>query len=139
MIDLDQLAFKVDHFDWHGDDRIEVRGRWFGVHGRRFMRPTLHVRVRGRRRRMLALLDHKPWSPDDEGTWIAAFAWRGDHDGVTSARLEVAPDIVLDLPAPGAAQPGTTINPRPRPRPEPRRPPTAPKNAAAEPAPAPAA
>src|SRR3954453_5279610 len=104
MMELDQLAFEVDHFDWPEDDRIEVRGRWFGVSGRRFVRPTLHVRIAGRRRRMLALLDHKPWSPDDESTWVAAFAWRGTHDGVSTARLEVAPDVILDLPQPGATE-----------------------------------
>ena len=59
------------------DDRLEVTGRWFGVRGRRFMRPTLHVRVDGRRRRLIAVLDHKPWAADTEDTWTAAFAWRG--------------------------------------------------------------
>src|SRR4051794_5956538 len=76
MMDLDQLAFEVERFEWQGDDRLEVSGRWYGVRGRRFMRPTLHVRAGGRRRRMIALLDHKPWAADSEDTWVAAFAWR---------------------------------------------------------------
>src|SRR4051794_26363622 len=131
MMDTDQLTFEVERFEWVADDRLEVSGRWFGVRGRRFMRPTLHVRVAGRRRRMIAVLDHKPWSPDEEGTWIAAFAWRGTHDDVTAVRLEGGTDIVLELPPPGEAVPGTTITPRPRQRREPR-PVTAPKRPPAE-------
>src|SRR6478735_380523 len=124
MTDLEHPAFELERFEWPADDRLELSGRWFGVHGRRFVRPTLHVRVDGRRRRMLALLDHKPWSPDDAGTWIAAFAWRGEREELTSARLEVAPDIVLDLPLPGELTAGTTLTPRAR---EPRKSPPGPK------------
>ena len=128
MMDLDHLSFEVERFDWQAD-QLEIRGRWYGVHGRRFVRPTLHARVDGRRRRMLALLDHKPWSPDEAGTWIAAFAWRGEREELTSARLEVAPDIVFDLPLPGAVTPGTMLTPRAREarKPSPRPTPTAPK------------
>ena len=80
MMSLDELTFELERFEWQGEDRLEVRGRWFGVRGQRFMRPTLHVRAGdsgGRRRRMIAVLDHKPWAPDDDGVWIAAFVWRG--------------------------------------------------------------
>ena len=48
MMDLDHLSFEVEGFDWR-DDRLELRGRWFGVHGRRFVRPTLHARADSRR------------------------------------------------------------------------------------------
>ena len=65
---LADLAFEVERFKWTSDDRLEVTGRWFGVRGRRFMRPTLHVRVDGRRRRLIAVLDHKPWAADAEQT-----------------------------------------------------------------------
>ena len=110
-----ELAFEIERFEWTGDDRLEVTGRWFGVRGQRFMRPTLHVRVGDRRRRMIALLDHKPWPADGEGPWIAAFSWRGPPDGVTAARLEVAPDVVIDLPAPGADAAGATPESPPTP------------------------
>ncbi|MDA0185407.1 hypothetical protein OJ997_34190, partial [Solirubrobacter phytolaccae] len=127
---LDELTFELERFDWHDGDRLEVRGRWFGVRGQRFMRPTLHVRAGGRRRRMIALLDHKPWAPDGEGAWIAAFSWRGPVEEITAARLEVSPDVVLELGEPGAH--GLTLNPRPRPRR------TAPKSTAFAPPPKPA-
>src|SRR3954470_3025951 len=53
MIDVDELTFEVERFEWAAEDRLEVSGRWFGGRGRRFMRPTLHLRVGGRRRRRL--------------------------------------------------------------------------------------
>jgi hypothetical protein len=113
---LAEPAFEIERFEWTGEGRLEVCGRWFGLRGRRFVRPTLNVRLGDRRRRMVAVLDHKPWAPDGDGTWIAAFAWRGPHDAITAARLEVAPDVVLDLPSPGDTAAGTTVTARARPR-----------------------
>jgi hypothetical protein len=117
-----ELAFEVERFEWTNDERLEISGRWYGLRGHRFMRPTLHVRVGDRRRRrMIAVLDHKPWAPEEDGPWIAAFAWRGPPDGVTAVRLEVAPDVILDLPNPGPAAAGTSLTARARPRREVRR------------------
>src|SRR5436309_8604741 len=93
---LAQLSFELDGFGWTGEERLEVTGRWFGVRGRRFVRPTLTLRAAGRRRRMIALLEHKPWAADDEAAWIAAFTWRGPPEDIAGARLEVAPDVVLE-------------------------------------------
>src|SRR3954462_1012594 len=114
-----ELGFELESFDFIAGDRLEVTGRWFGVRGRRFVRPVVNLRVDGRRRRMIAVLDHKPWAADGEGTWIAAFAWQGEHGRITNARLEVAPDVVLDLPVPGDDAAGTILHPRP-PKREPR-------------------
>src|SRR4051794_15688546 len=131
-----ELGFELESFEWTTADRLELTGRWFGVRGRRFMRPVVNLRVDGRRRRMIAVLDHKPWAADAEGTWIAAFAWRGEHGRITNARLEVAPDVVLDLPAPGDDAAGTLLPPPP-PRPEPRQGAAPPAEAAAPAAPPP--
>ncbi|MDA0136116.1 hypothetical protein OJ962_01300, partial [Solirubrobacter sp. CPCC 204708] len=139
---LDELTFELERFDWQGPERLEVRGRWFGVRGQRFMRPTLHLKAGGRRRRLIAALDHKPWAPDDDGVWIAAFAWRGSpEDHVTGARLELTPEIVLDLGAPGEAASGQSLTPRPRPRrvAKPKPAPVAPARAAAPPTSSPGA
>src|SRR6478609_1068928 len=113
---LTDLAFELERFAWTDDDRLEVVGRWFGVRGHRFIRPTLHLRLGDRRRRLIALLDDKPWAADGDGTWIASFPWPDEHDGVTAARLEVAPDVILDLPSAGEAAAGASLTPRPRPR-----------------------
>src|SRR3954452_2579603 len=95
---LTQLGFALEHFRWAGEERLEVTGRWFGVRGRRFVRPTITLRAGGRRRRLIALLDHKPWPATENEPWTAAFAWRGAHEAITAARLEVAPDVILELP-----------------------------------------
>lgn len=95
-------AFELERFEWTADKRIEVEGRWLGVRGRRFVRPTLTLRADGEVRRMLALLDHKPWDPS-QAEWIAAFAWDGEHDGIDEAELAVAPGVEVMLPAPREA------------------------------------
>src|SRR5919107_2570060 len=110
------LGFELERFDWAEDERLEVTGRWFGVRGRRFVRPTLTLRAAGRRRRPIAVLDHKPWAASDEVAWTAAFALRGAREDVTTARLEVSPDVVLELPPPGGTAEATLIHPAPRAR-----------------------
>ena len=45
MMDLDHLSFELERFDWQGEP-VGIRGRWYGVARPRFVRPTLHVRVR---------------------------------------------------------------------------------------------
>src|SRR3954465_3860059 len=125
---LAELSFELDGFQWAGEERLEVSGRWFGVRGRRFVRPTLTLRAGGRRRRLVALLEHKPWAAGEESAWTAACAGRGDREDITAARLEVASDVVLELPPPGEASAGTLLHPRPRrraPAPPPAEPPPA--------------
>src|SRR3954465_9741027 len=96
------VAFEVDRFAWTASDRIEVTGRWFGLRGHRFMRPSLIVEAGDDRRRLLALLEHKPWAADDGEPWIAAFAWAGDPVAMTFAELSVAPSVSGELPPPAA-------------------------------------
>ena len=120
----EQTGFELERFQWSGPDRLEVEGRWYGVRGRRFVRPVLTVQVHGRRRRLLAMLEHKPWQAAETESWIAAFPWEGPTDGVGEGELEVGA-LTVDLPPPGGAKRA------------PRRPGSAPA-AAAPPAPAPA-
>jgi hypothetical protein len=65
----------------------------------RFMRPTLTVGDR----RVLAVLDHKPWMPEEGQTWIAEFPWEGDVADIdpTLAELAVAPSVAVALSSPG--------------------------------------
>jgi hypothetical protein len=95
-------------------DRLEVAGCWFGVRGRRFVRPTLIVRRDGTdgEGRALAELEHKPWAAQDGEPWIAAFALAVDpQDTGTEIELSVAPDITVTLSAAGkqAAKAGDQI------------------------------
>jgi hypothetical protein len=97
---LPSVTFEVDRFEWASDDRLEVVGRWFGLRGHRFLRPTLDVEVRGERRRMLAVLEHKPWAAEEGEEWVAVFAWAGDRARLDDAELTVSPDLAVQLPLP---------------------------------------
>ena len=82
------VTFEVERFEWVGD-RLEVTGRWYGLRGHRFVRPVLVVQAAGdEQRRLLALLDHKPWAAEDGDEWIAAFPWEGDPVGGLFASAE---------------------------------------------------
>jgi hypothetical protein len=96
------VSFEVDRFAWV-DGRLEVTGRWYGIRGRRFLRPTLDVEVDGSPRRMLAVLEHKPWAADDGEEWVAAFEWNGDPMALAVAELAVAPELAVVLPPPTGA------------------------------------
>ena len=97
-----KVSFEVDRFEWVAHDRLELAGRWYGVRGRRFLRPTLDVEMGDQRRRMLALLEHKPWTAVDGEQWLAAFSWEGEQADLT-AELSVGPDLAVGLPQPGTS------------------------------------
>lgn len=114
-------AFEVERFAWAAPDRLEVTGHWSGVRGRRFVRPTLDVHGAGKQRRLLAVLDDKPWAPEDGRPWRAAFPWEGGEVDLTGAELAVAPDLAVVLGAPGEhAPPATRAVRTPAPEPAPR-------------------
>jgi hypothetical protein len=92
-----EVAFEVERAGWPSPDRLEVVGRWFGVRGRRFIRPTLYVDANGEPRRLLAVLDHKPWAVEDGEQWTAAFAWDGDPVDLAGSELTVSPGIAVEL------------------------------------------
>ncbi len=100
MTRLEPASFEVERFELAGDACLEVRGRWFGVRGRRFMRPTLTAVTDGREQRILAVLDHKPWSAEEGETWLAAFPCPADPTALVEAELTVAPGVTVPLPPP---------------------------------------
>src|SRR4051794_41107943 len=93
-------VLEIERFEFTGDGRIELVGTWTGLRARRFIRPTLVLRGEGEPKRLLAVLDHKPWSTDDGGEWVAAFDWKGEPVKFESAELNVGSGIDLHLPAP---------------------------------------
>jgi len=97
-MDAPEVAFEVDRFEWTAPDTLEVHGRWYGLRGHRFLRPTLDVQAGGQRRRMLAVLEHKPWAAEDGEEWIAAFLWTGPQARLEDAELTVSPDLAVQLP-----------------------------------------
>jgi hypothetical protein len=101
------VTFEVERFGWVSDERLEITGRWSGLRGHRFLRPTLDVEVDGRHRRLLALLEHKPWAVDDGEEWTAAFPWQGEPLQVNGAELAVGPDLAVELPRPAGGRPAS--------------------------------
>jgi hypothetical protein len=101
----------VERIDASAEGRVEVAGRWFGVRGRRFVRPTLTLSHRGTDVRALADLEHKPWAAEDGEVWLAAFSVEKGLDGAREIELSVAPDIVVELRPKGKrlAKPGDTL------------------------------
>ena len=95
------VTFEVERFEWVDGDRLEGTGRWYGLRGHRFVRPVLVVQAADdEQRRLLAVLDHKPWAAEDGDEWIAAFPWEGEPLELTSVELAVAPSLAVDLPVP---------------------------------------
>jgi hypothetical protein len=90
----------IERFEWAEPDRIEIVGYWSGLRGRRFVRPTLILKGEGRPKRLLALLEHKPWAAHEGEEWTAAFRWRGEVVKFESAELNVGSGIDLELPPP---------------------------------------
>ena len=95
------VAFELDRFELEAGS-LAVEGRWFGVRGRRFVRPSLSRAGAGGSDRVLAGLEHKPWPAEDGEPWEAAFPWPGQVPKGIEFELVVAPDICIRLPAPAA-------------------------------------
>lgn len=98
----DTIAFELERFELTDEQRVEVVGRWFGIRGRRFVRPTLIGVARDAAWRALAELEHKPWAAEEGEPWTATFRLDEGED-LDGAELAVAPDIAVDLPAPRRA------------------------------------
>ena len=95
------VAFELDRIE-AGSDRLEVNGRWFGVRGRRFIRPSLTLLADEEQKRLLASLDHKPWAAEDGEPWRASFPYEQKDEQWLEAELNVAPDITVSVPLPGS-------------------------------------
>ncbi|HEY3726383.1 MAG TPA: hypothetical protein VGL51_04355 [Solirubrobacteraceae bacterium] len=91
------ISFDVERVIRTEPGRLEVQGRWYGVRGRRFVRPALTQVSGGSERRWLAELEHKPWAAEDGEQWIAVFALDAEVDEVAELELSVAPDITVKL------------------------------------------
>ncbi len=89
-----------------------MAGRWFGVRGRRFVRPTLTLNHKGTEVRALADLEHKPWAAEDGEVWTPVFSVDEGLDGAREIELSVAPDIVIGLRPKGKklARPGDSLS-----------------------------
>ncbi len=98
------ITFELDRFEHANDERLEISGRWFGVRGRRFIRPSLTVTSDDGELRLLADLEHKPWAAEDGELWHVAFPFADrDLSVAHEVELTVSPDLTVQLPAEPAA------------------------------------
>jgi hypothetical protein len=102
----ESLSFELDRFELDPEQGLEVRGRWFGVRGRRFVRPTLTMRIDGAKHRLLADLEHKPWPAEDGEDWVASFSSVPPAGDTRDVELSVARDIVIPLSTPTSVTSG---------------------------------
>ena len=96
-----KVAFEVERVEWPSPDRLEVVGRWFGVRGRRFIRPTLQVEVDGEpaahaRRARPQAVGGRGWPGLGRGLRLA-----GRPVDLTGSELTVGPDVAVELLGPG--------------------------------------
>jgi hypothetical protein len=91
------VVFELDRFAIADDNLCVVEGCWFGVRGRRFIRPSLTVTVDGSETRLLADLADKPWAAEDGEPWKATFPVAVEIRDIEKAELAVAPDITIAL------------------------------------------
>ena len=120
-------SFEVERLEWVAPDRLEVAGRWFGVRGLRFVRPSLDLEAGDERRHLLAVLDHKPWEAHDGEEWIAAFPWDGEKVELSRAELAVTPAVIVELPVDGSSGTSRASRPaKPKQEPKPKSKPAAP-------------
>jgi hypothetical protein len=103
LSELPEIVFEPDRFEL-ADGRLELSGRWYGVQGRRFMRPSLTVRHGEGETRLLADLEHKPWAAENGERWHAAFPCDRELDGGVDAELTVAPDLTVEVVVPGGSR-----------------------------------
>jgi len=108
------VTFEVERFEPRGRDRLALSGRWYGLRGRRFVRPSLTLSTDGDSRRALADLDHKPWAAQDGELWEATFPYEPEGAHPRHIELTVAPDVTVALPLPGSAASEQRIRARPR-------------------------
>jgi hypothetical protein len=108
------VTFEVERFEPRGRDQLALSGRWFGLRGRRFVRPTLTLGTGADRRRALADLEHKPWAAEDGELWEATFPYEANGARPRHIELTVAPDITIALPSPGSGASEQRIKARPR-------------------------
>ncbi len=102
--DSEALGFELERLKRVGDRGLEVRGRWFGIRGRRFVRPTLTMRVDGAKHRLLADLEHKPWAAEEGEEWVALFSPMPPPGKADRVELSVAPDITVALSPVGSGR-----------------------------------
>jgi hypothetical protein len=88
--------FTLEHFDWTGPDRLEVRGTFHGIAGAGNGLAVLIVHSDDGTHQLPAAGDQPP--PVDGEPWDASFAWQEVPTAFTRADLLLGDDLVIALP-----------------------------------------
>jgi hypothetical protein len=97
-----RATFELERFAWGAPDRLQVSGRFTGLGDVPEGDPVLVVWGPEREHRLQALPDSVTGSLEDGSSWSAEFAWQEPPVAFDVARLELGPEIVVELPEPSA-------------------------------------
>lgn len=98
-------TFELERFAWGAPDRLELSGSFVGLPAPPADAPVLVVRGAERTHRLPPAADSAIGTPEDGQPWRAEFAWQEVPEVFDVAQLQLGGEIVVDLPAPGEAQP----------------------------------
>src|SRR4051794_6174086 len=96
-------AFALERFGWEAPDRLELCGTFAHLSDVPLERPVLVVNGAERAHRLPAVSDAAVAPPEPGRPWRAVFAWQEAPEAFDGAQLELGPDLLIELPAPGAA------------------------------------
>jgi hypothetical protein len=94
-------TFELERFVWGAPDLLRVSGKFTGLGQVQAAAPELVVRGPERMHRLSAIPDSLS-PPSEDGLWSADFAWQEPPVAFDGALLELGPEIVVELPEPGA-------------------------------------
>jgi methyl-accepting chemotaxis protein len=100
----DPTIFELERFAWGAPDRLELTGKFIGLPEVPGNAPVLVLSGADQVHRLPAVPDSLSGPPEDGRQWDAAFAWQEAPVAFDVAKLEFGPDIVVELPEPGAAR-----------------------------------
>jgi hypothetical protein len=97
-----RATFELERFAWGAPDRLQVAGRFTGLGDVPQGDPVLVVWGPEREHRLQAVPESLSGSLEDGSSWSAEFAWQEPPVAFDVARLELGPEIVVELPEPSA-------------------------------------
>src|SRR5688572_6734397 len=95
-------TFELERFVWGAPDRLRVSGTFTGLGQAQPADPELVLRGPERMHRLKALPDTLTFPPEEGTLWSAEFAWQEPPVAFDAALLQLGPEIVVELPEPGA-------------------------------------
>ena len=95
-------TFELKRFAWGAPDRLEVAGTFGGLPETRPDSAVLVVHAGETVHELPAVADSAHQPPEDGRAWQAEFAWQEAPVAFDLAELRLGPDLVVELPEPGA-------------------------------------